>query len=216
MDQGYTKTSVLIPCTTRIDAKGTAWRYAAEVWKQFGLPQKIISDRGLQFNSKFISKLCKSLGIKQNLSTAYHSQTDGQTEHVNQELEQYLCAFCNFQQDNWSSLLPFAEFAHNIRHYSAINESPFKALMGYHPRFTDIQPCRTNNSTVEERIKLLERMREEIDASSRIAAEIVQNRAETSIPVFKKGDKVWLEGRNITTTHPSVKLAPKRHGLFTI
>lgn len=125
-------------------------------------------------------------------------------------------AYCNFQQDNWSSLLPFAEFAHNIRHHSAINESPFKALMGYHPRFTDIQPHGINNPTVEERIKLLERMREEINASSRIAAEMVRNRAGTSIPAFKKGDEVWLEGRNITTTHPSVKLAPKRHRPFTI
>lgn len=88
--------------------------------------------------------------------------------------------------------------------------------MGYHPRFTDIQPRGTNNPTVEERIKLLERMREEINASSRIAAEMVRNRAGTSIPPFKKGDKVWLEGRNITTTHPSVKLAPKRHRPFTI
>lgn len=97
VDQGCTKTSVLIPCTTRIDTEDTAWRYAAEVWKRFGLPQKIISDRGLQFNSKFISELCKSLEIEQNLSTAYHPQTDRQTECVNQKLEQYLCAFCNFQ-----------------------------------------------------------------------------------------------------------------------
>lgn len=65
--------------------------------------------------------------------------------------------------------------------------------MGYHPQFTDIQPRGTNNPTVEERIKLLERMREEINASSCIAAEMVQNYARTSIPEFKKGDKVWLE-----------------------
>ena len=117
VDQGSIKTGVFVPCTTSTGGEEAGALYAVEVFRRFGLPRKIISDRGLQFVSKFTRELCRLLGIEQNISTAYHPQTDGQTERVNQELEQYLRAFCNFQQDNWSSLLPYAEFAHNIRQH---------------------------------------------------------------------------------------------------
>lgn len=215
VDQGCSKAVVLIPCTTNADAEQTAQMYATEVWKRFGLPKKMISDRGPQFHAKFTRELCRLLGIEQNLSTGYHPRTDGQTERANQELEQYLRAFCNHQQDNWAELLPYAEFAHNIRHHSSIKESPFKALMGYQPRLMDIQRRTTTVPSVEERIKEIEQIRDEINASSRIAGELMK-RTDTEIPRFQKGDQVWLEGKNINTTHPSAKLAPKRHGPFII
>jgi len=66
-----------------------------------GIPQKVISDQGPQFVSRFIKELCLQLGIKRNSSTAYHSQTDGQTEQINQELEQYLQLYCNYRQNDW-------------------------------------------------------------------------------------------------------------------
>ena len=65
------------------------------------------------------------------MSTAYHPQTDGQTERVNQELEQYLRAFVDHRQSNWAGLLPMAEFAHNNHAHSATKVSPFYALYGY-------------------------------------------------------------------------------------
>ena len=216
VDQGCTKGTVFIPCTTNTGAEEAAALYAIHVWKRFGLPRKIISDRGPQFASKFTRELCRTLGIEQNLSTAYHPQTDGQTERVNQELEQYLRAFCNFQQDNWATLLPYAEFAHNIRYHSSIKESPFKALMGYQPRMLDIQPRGTDIPSVHERMQLISRLRNEVNASSRIAAELVERRNKDRIMPFKEGDKVWLEGKNIRTTHPTAKLALKRYGPFTV
>ena len=90
VDQGCTKMTVIIPCTIQTGAEETARLYATEVFRRFSLPGKVISDRGPQFHSKFMRELCNSLGIKQNLSTAYHLRTDGQTERLNQELEQYL------------------------------------------------------------------------------------------------------------------------------
>jgi len=75
--------------------------------------------------SQFMRKLYHLLGIKVAASTAYHQQTDGQTEHVNQELEQYLCVFVNERQDDWDKWLPMAEFAYNNHIHSSMQHTPF-------------------------------------------------------------------------------------------
>lgn len=216
VDQGCTKTSVYIPCHTTTGAEQFSELYAKEVVKQFGLPRKVISDRGPQFHANFTKELCRILGIEQNLSTAYHPRTDGQTERVNQELEQYLQAFCNYQQDNWALLLPFAEFAHNIRHHATIKTSPFQALMGYQPRMMPSPIHTTKVPTINDRIKHLEHIRDELHACSRIASDLITQRTKNPIPQFHQGDQVWLEAKNIHTTHPMAKLAPKRHSPFLI
>ena len=77
-----------------------------------------------------------ALNITSNLSTAYHPKTDGQTERVNQVLEQYLQIHTNYQQDNWTSQLPLTEFIYNNTPHSATSVSPFFANKGYHPRLT--------------------------------------------------------------------------------
>jgi len=74
------------------------------------------------------------LGIKANLSTAYHPETDGQTEWVNQILEQYLWVYINYQQDNWVNLLPLAKFAYNNTSHSVTMVTPFFANKGFHPK----------------------------------------------------------------------------------
>ena len=94
VDHALTKAAVLIPCTKEIDALGTAELLFKHVFKRFGLPQQIISDRGPQFASKVFQELCKHLGIKSKMSTAYHPQTDGQTERFNQDIEVYLRIYC--------------------------------------------------------------------------------------------------------------------------
>ena len=84
--------------------------------------------------SKFMKELYKILGIKGNPSTAYHPQTDRQTEQVNQEVKEFLTIFVNKKQDNWSNWLSMAQFCHNDRKHSATNHSPFHLMYGYHPR----------------------------------------------------------------------------------
>jgi transposase InsO family protein len=108
-----TKAALFIECTSTNNAPQLAAIYLKHVFSKHGAPHDIVSDHGKLFISKFWSSLCKLLGIKSNLSTAYHLQTNGQTEHVNQILEQYLCLYINYQQDDWVSLLPLAEFAYN-------------------------------------------------------------------------------------------------------
>jgi transposase InsO family protein len=80
----------LIPTTTFLSSLGLAEIYKMEIWRIHRIPRRIISDRGPQFALKFMKELCNALGIKRNLSTAYHPQTDGQTERINQEIETYL------------------------------------------------------------------------------------------------------------------------------
>src|SRR6266436_2690941 len=213
----FSKATIIVPCCKTITADETSQLYMNNVWRRTGLPQQIISDRGPQFAAKLIQEFWKKLGVKSSLSTAFHPQTDGQTERVNQELEQYLRIFCNFQQDNWAELIPFMEFAHNTRSHSATGKSPFMIWYSYHPRFTPPLQFVTNNPTVEERLVQLNRLRSEVTASLKLAAEVMKRpHPVTSSVLFKEGDLVWLEGTNIHTTHPKAKLAPKRHGPFKV
>ena len=89
-----------------------------------GLPEEIVSDRDAKFTSKFWSALMEILGVKRKLSTSFHPETDGQTERVNQSIEQYLCSFCNYDQNNWYELLPMAEYTYNNSVTTATGMSP--------------------------------------------------------------------------------------------
>jgi transposase InsO family protein len=88
-----TKCMHFIPMHTTINMEGTALLFLKEVWKHHRTPRVVVSDRGPQFVARFTHELYKLLGIKLALSTAYHPQTDSQTEHVNQVIEGYLCIF---------------------------------------------------------------------------------------------------------------------------
>jgi hypothetical protein len=109
----FTKQAHFIPMTNDISTEGATRLYRDYVWKDHGWPKKIITDQGTQFSAKFMGALNKMLGTQGALSTAYHPQTDGQTERTNQELKQYLRLYTNFMQDNWSEWLSQAEFAYN-------------------------------------------------------------------------------------------------------
>ena len=104
------------------------------IWKLHGLPEEVISDRGPQFVSNFMCGLSKILGIKVATLTAYHPQTDGQTECVNQEVEQFLCLFVNQRQDNWYNWLSIAKFAYNNQVHASTQTSPFMLDAGQNPR----------------------------------------------------------------------------------
>ena len=108
-----TKMAYFVPCNKSVTGEEAARLFLENVYKYHGLPDDIISDRGTQFTSKFWQSLFKILQVKIKLSSAYHPQTDGQTERVNQVLEQFLRCSINYHQDNWVDLLPIAEFAYN-------------------------------------------------------------------------------------------------------
>ncbi len=130
-----TKIAHFIPCHKTVTGEETARLFIDNVYRLHGLPNDIISDRGTQFTSKFWQSLFKILGVDIKLSSAYHPQTDGQTERVNQVLEQYLRCTINYHQDNWVDLLPLAEFAYNNTLQGSTQQTPFFANYGHHPRF---------------------------------------------------------------------------------
>ena len=103
------KQSHFTETVTTVTAAGAANLYVCNVRKLHGLPRKVVSDRGPQFVAAFMKELFRLLRIEAASSTAYHPQTDGQTERINQELEQYLRVFVREHQDDWYSLLPLAD-----------------------------------------------------------------------------------------------------------
>jgi hypothetical protein len=113
-----TKCTRFIPTHTTINAEGTALLFLKEVWKHDRTLWVVVSDRGPQFVAAFTRELYKLLGIKLALSTAYHPQTNGQTEHVNQVIEGYLCTFTRQRQDNWDDLLSSGKFHYNNSKHS--------------------------------------------------------------------------------------------------
>ena len=109
----FSKMAPFVPYKKTITSKDMTKLFIDNIYQYHRLPDDIVSDRGPQFVSKFWQSLFKILQVEIKLSLAFHPQTDGQTEWVNQVLEQYLCCTINYQQDNWTSLLPLAEFAYN-------------------------------------------------------------------------------------------------------
>jgi hypothetical protein len=206
----FSKAIVLTPCRKTITAEQTSQLYLDNVWQRTGLPQHVISDRGPQFASKVMRETWSKLKVEQALSTAFHPQTDGETEHVNQEVEQFLRVFCNYQQDNWADLLPFAEFAHNVRAHSATGCSPFQVWYGFQPEFLPPVNFTSRIPSVEEHLKSLNQLRTEVSAALNVASEIMKLKGPPNpSQSFTLGQLVWLEGTNIKTTHPKAKLAPK-------
>jgi hypothetical protein len=213
-DHDCTKMAIFIPCNESINAKGVADLYLCKVFPRFGLPSKIISDRDPRFILKFMRELCRLIGATQNMSTAYHPRTNGQSEQSNQWLGQYLRPWVNVQMDNWEEHLPIAEFAHNSWKNETTHYSPFKMLMGYEPR-AEISDTPTPIPILELCRETWKRVRKEaekhiIQAQQRWAQSKKEGRT------FKEGEYVWLEGRNLHLDVPSNKLAPKRHGPFPI
>jgi hypothetical protein len=129
-----TKQAHFIACNESINSSGLADLFIANVFRLHGLPDDIISDRGPVFRSLFWKTLLSKLNVVPKYSTAYHPQTDGQTERVNQTLEQYLRCYVCFSQDNWVYLLPFAEFAYNNYVATSTRHSPFFSNYGFHPK----------------------------------------------------------------------------------
>jgi len=121
----FTKMAYFIALATNATAKDVVDTFLKEVCKLYGLPSEIVSDIDANFLGEFWESLCKALGIKRQMSTAYHPQTDGQTERTNPVLEGYLRNFVNYDQNDWYQLLPLAEYAYNNSKASAHKLTPF-------------------------------------------------------------------------------------------
>jgi hypothetical protein len=153
--------------------------------------------------------LAKELGIQQNLSTAFHPQTDRLSERKNQWVEQYLHLITT-NQEEWSNWLPLATLAHNNMANSTTGFAPSQLLIGWEPRMTPEQAKSSNNQTAEQ---LAESLR-----NNRVLAIEALNRTTNRNPApdakWKQGQMVWLEAKNLVLPYGTVKLVPRRHGPF--
>ncbi|MBW0573645.1 hypothetical protein O181_113360, partial [Austropuccinia psidii MF-1] len=131
----FSKMAVFIPTMSSITSLDLAHLFIKNIFSKHGLPSSIVSDRGPLFVSSFWTNLCQQLKISRDLSTAYHPETDGQTERVNQILEQYLRMYVSYHQDDWNTWLPLAEFAYNNSDHSSTKQSPFFTVYGRDPQF---------------------------------------------------------------------------------
>ena len=215
VDHNATKGVIIVPCNKTIDASGTAQLYHDGPYRRFGLPSTMISDRGPQFASKVMQELVAKLGIKSKLSTAYHPQTDGQTERINQEVEAYLRIFCAAHPEDWADYAADIEFGHNSRLAQGRNESPFYLMMGYNPRVVPNVSEQSFTPTVEERLLRLNQARDEAKAAHDLARQRMAERITSNFKPFVLHQKVWLEGVNLRNRGPG-KFAPKREGPFPI
>ncbi|KAJ2933679.1 hypothetical protein H1R20_g3469, partial [Candolleomyces eurysporus] len=118
VDHGLTKGVVFTPCNKMITNEQVSDILFRKILTKYGRPNKIISDRGPQFVAEVFTTALNLMGIKSTPSTAFHPQTDGATECVNQEVSAYLSIFCSVNPETWYNKLPLAEFTHNSRNHA--------------------------------------------------------------------------------------------------
>lgn len=167
-----TKMAHFIAVKKEITALETAETLMKNVFKLHRLPDKVISDRGPQFAVQVIQEMYKKLDIIPALSTAYHPQTDSQTERVNQDLETYVRLFCTHRQDDWADWLHLAEFSYNNREHSTIKMSPFRANNLSDPRWS--LEAKTEDMThpaVQDYLKEMREVETELKVCLDMAAE---------------------------------------------
>jgi len=191
----FSKMSHFVATTEKTTAERLARLFRDNVWKLHGLPESVISDRGLQFAVGMMRELNKMLGIEIKLSTAYHPETDGQTERTNQELEQYLRMYVNHRQNNWAEWLATAEFTFNNKVHTATRSSPFQVNYGREPRMGfDIRKKGKNNRT-EEFVKEMKERHEEARAALVKSQEEMKRQVDRSrkeAEEYRVGDKVLI------------------------
>jgi hypothetical protein len=214
-----TKYGYFIPYQEATDAEVLAYTVLKTVVANHGLPDEVITDRGTTFASKFWQALTAQLGVNHKLSTAYHPQTDGQTERLNQTLEQYLRCYINYEQDDWASKLPLAQLAYNSAPTESTKITPFYANYGFEPEIDKaprVGPLAEKAMLTADQLKSLHTaMGKELEyVRQRMATYYNQKRLKG--PIFKRGEMVYLLRKNFKTTRPSPKLDYKKVGPFKV
>jgi hypothetical protein len=204
------------------DAMATAKLVYLSMRRQgVGLIDSFVSDRGPQWDCEFWEHLCRLWKIQRMMSTAFHPETDGQTEIVNQETERFVRAFTNYQQDDWDEWLPEAEAAMNSNPSATTGVSPFMGSNGYEPEMSfdlkpDPAPLPPANARDAKERQRAERFAKEIENRSQFLKEQIAlaqsrmaeaaDRSRQPSPNYQTDDYVWLSLKNIQTIRPMKKL----------
>jgi len=196
----FSKMAHFIATTEKTLAEGLAKLFRDHVWKLHGLPESIILDRGAQFVVGMMRELNNLLGIQTKLSTAYHPQTDGQTERINQELEQYLRVFIDHRQEQWPDWLGMVEFAYNNKIHVATKTLPFKVNYGQDPRMGYKDRRKGKYEAAGKFIERMKKIQEEAKAALGKAQEEMKkfaNRRQGEGEEYRVGDLVLLSTKDL-------------------
>ena len=218
-----TKMVHLIPTVTSVKASEVAHLFQSHVFKLHGTPQNFVTDRDTKFTSQFWKELQTKLGVNSHMSTAYHPQSDGQTERVNRILEDMLRHYVNPLQDNWDELLPYAEFAINNSYQESIKTTPFMVNTGRDPK-SNIEWClkipkQSKVPAVEEFIASMQHALSTAKSALYAAQQRQKSYADRRLrpEEFQPGDQVMLSTQNIRLKMPGTpKLMPKWLGPLTV
>ncbi|KAF8703907.1 hypothetical protein RHS03_06162, partial [Rhizoctonia solani] len=210
----FSKFGHFIPTSKKVTAKGLADLLVAHIWKLHGLLVKTALDQGTTFTGKFLRALYQQLGIKPSFSSAYHLESDGQTERVNQFIEFYLRSYVAADNSDWASWLPLAEYAYNNTKHASTNKTPFELVYG---RNLVMNPSNVlaNVPEADHIADTLAWEWKEAEAALRMSKECMAG-SKGIIPSFNIGEKVWLDAKNIQLHSNSNKLDPKQIGPFRI
>lgn len=214
----FSKYTIFIPTTKQVNAEELSYMVLFDVILRHGAPRSIISDRGSQFTSKLWQVINKAFDTKLLYSTAFHPQTDGQTEKMNQYLEQYLRAYINNTHNNWHSLLPFAAASINNNYNKTIKCSPNELVHGRVLNFDFNNIVAETHPTAETILNTFAANRE----AAKLAIEAAQkdqqrhyNKKRRDVK-FKIHDQVLLSTKNLNISAVKRKFARLWIGPFTI
>jgi transposase InsO family protein len=220
------KSAVTIPCHQDIDARGTAKLFIRWIYRFGHTPESIISDRGAQFVSSFWKEFCRIIGVKVKLSTAYHKQTDGQTEIMNRYIDQRLRPFVTYYQDNWSELIPLIDRAQMTLPHESIGMAPYQLKFGMEPRNSwDWNTPKASTPLEKLNYRDAKALAERMKAAWELAKgnmQVAQDRMARATnqkrrPIdWEVGDEVYLSTKNLKNHRPSRKLANQWEGPFKV
>ncbi|KAK3506442.1 hypothetical protein QTP70_017059, partial [Hemibagrus guttatus] len=215
----FSKGCKLIPLKGLPTALQTAEAMFQHVFRNFGLPEDIVSDQGPQFTSRVCGSLCAQLGIGISLSYGYHPQSNGQAERLNQEIGRFLRSYCSREQQRCSEFLPWAEYTQNSLIHSSTGLTPFQCVLGYQPPLFPWSGEPSDVPAVEEWYRLSQEVWERAHVRLQRAVwrqRIQADRRRRPHPSYQVEQKVWLSTRNLRLKLPCRKLSPKFVGPFEI
>uniref|UniRef100_A0A3B3HKF8 Gypsy retrotransposon integrase-like protein 1 n=1 Tax=Oryzias latipes TaxID=8090 RepID=A0A3B3HKF8_ORYLA len=215
----FSKMAHLIPLPQLPTATETADIMTKQVFRHHGIPLDIVSDRGPQFISQVWKAFCTALGATVSLTSGYHSQSNGQAERANQELEAALRCLAAQNQQDWSQYLVWIEYAHNAHPSTATGLSPFEAALGYSPPLFPSQELDLAVPSVQHHIQWCQRIWAQAKAALLRTKESncrIANRHRVVGPEYQPGQRVWLSTRNIPIQATSKKLAQRFIGPYVI
>jgi len=195
----FTKMAHFIPIKKK-DSPTVAKAYLENIWKYHGFPEDVVLDRDSTLTGSFFTDLYNYLGIQCSMSTAYHPQTDGQTERINQVIESYLRSYRNYEQKDCASMLAMAEYAYNNLKHSSTKIFPFYANYGFEPHTTWPTKIQFRNPACELYGHYMTSVHEMLRKQLANSVEMMQkhyNKRRKTMELLKKGELVMLNGRNI-------------------